>query len=486
MSSVTTAPATVSTPAASPRYGLGFQTLEEEATIDQLAVEGALPSWLAGTLLRTGPGRFEAGERTLNHWFDGLAMLHRFSFADGEVSYANRYLRSRAWRAAEETGAIGYMEFATDPCRSFFSRVATMFSPGGALSDNGVVNVTRLGERFVALTEVPLPVAFDPKTLETAGVVDYDDSIGGVMTTAHPHQDPCTGDLVNYMTHFGALNSYRVYSQAAGSMRRREIVSIPVRRPSYMHSFAITERYVVLAEFPLVVNPISIPLSGRPFIENYRWKPALGTRFIVVDKATGKVRSRHQGSPCFAFHHINAFEDGDELVVDMCAYDDDEIIRSLYLEPLRSGAAAPEGRVRRYRIPPAAGADASEERIGDLHLELPRIDYRRCNGRPYRFVYGSGHAGSGFSDCVVKLDVQDGEALRWAEDGCYAGEPVYVPAPGASAEDEGVLLSVVLDADAGTSFLLVLDAATLEERARVRVPHHIPFGFHGMFSNTPI
>jgi carotenoid cleavage dioxygenase-like enzyme len=376
------------------------------------------------------------------------------------------------------------MEFATDPCRSFFSRVASMFSPAGALTDNGVVNVTRLSERFVALTETPLPVAFDPQTLETAGVVDYDDSLKGEVTTAHPHQDPGTGDLVNYVAHFGPVNSYRVYAQTPGSTRRREIASIPVRRPAYMHSFAITERYVVLAEFPLVVNPISIPLSGRPFIENYRWKPARGTRFIVVDKAAGRVRSRHQGSPCFGFHHINAFEDGDELVVDMCAYDDDEIVRSLYLEPLRSGAAAPEGRVRRYRIPAAAGADASEERIGDLHLELPRIDYRRCNGRPYRFVYGSGHAGSGFSDCVVKLDVHDGGAVRWAEDGCYAGEPVYVPAPGASAEDEGVLLSVVLDADAGTSFLLVLDAATLEERARARVPHHIPFGFHGMFSST--
>jgi carotenoid cleavage dioxygenase-like enzyme len=483
MSSVTTSPATASPPAAEPRYRAGFETLDQETTIDRLELEGSLPPWLAGTLLRTGPGRFEVGERKLNHWFDGLAMLHRFSIAEGEVSYANRYLRSRAWRAAEETGEIGYMEFATDPCRSFFSRVATIFSPGRSLSDNGVVNVSRLGEQFVALTEVPLPVAFDPKTLETAGVVDYDDSVDGVVTTAHPHQDPSTGDLVNYVAQFGPLNSYRVYSQAPGSTRRHEIAAIPVRRPAYMHSFAITERYVVLAEFPLVVNPISIPLSGRPFIENYRWKPARGTRFIVVDKAAGKVRSRHQGSPCFAFHHINAFEDGDELVLDMCAYDDDQIVRSLYLEPLRSGAAAPEGRVRRYRLP-AAGKDATEERIGDLHLELPRIDYRRCNGRPYRFAYGTGHAGSGFSDCVVKLDVHDGQSLRWAEDGCYAGEPVYVPAPGASAEDEGVLLSVVLDADAGTSFLLVLDAATLEERARARVPHHIPFGFHGMFSTT--
>jgi carotenoid cleavage dioxygenase-like enzyme len=52
-------------------------------------------------------------------------------------------------------------------------------------------------------------------------------------------------------------------------------------------------------------------------------------------------------------------------------------------------------------------------------------------------------------------------------------------APGGYAEDDGVLLSVVLDAGQRRSFLLVLDAANLEERARAAVPHHIPFGFHG-------
>ena len=121
MSSTTTSAATATPPETGPRYGIGFQTLDRETTIDRLALEGALPAWLQGTLLRTGPARFEVGDRPVNHWFDGFAMLHRFSFADGDVSYANRYLRSRAWRAAEETGEIGYREFATDPCRSFFS-----------------------------------------------------------------------------------------------------------------------------------------------------------------------------------------------------------------------------------------------------------------------------------------------------------------------------------------------------------------------------
>ena len=97
------------------------------------------------------------------------------------------------------------------------------------------------------------------------------------------------------------------------------------------------------------------------------------------------------------------------------------------------------------------------ERLSDQPFELPRIDYGRHNGRPYRYVYG---AGSGdWMDRVVKLDVESGETLRWEQDGCYPGEPVFVRRPDGEAEDDGVLLSLVLDAEARRSFLAVLDAA---------------------------
>src|SRR5438046_5050219 len=98
-------------------HAAGFQTLEQEVEVDRLSTEGELPPWLSGSLIRTGPARFEANGRSLNHWFDGQAMLHRFSFADGAVGYANRELETRA-DAAVRAGRIDYREFATDPCRS--------------------------------------------------------------------------------------------------------------------------------------------------------------------------------------------------------------------------------------------------------------------------------------------------------------------------------------------------------------------------------
>jgi carotenoid cleavage dioxygenase-like enzyme len=59
---------------------------------------------------------------------------------------------------------------------------------------------------------------------------------------------------------------------------------------------------------------------------------------------------------------------------------------------------------------------------------------------------------------------------------------VFVSRPGATGEGDGVLLSVVLDGAAGATFLLVLDAQSLGEVGRARVPHHIPFGFHGQYA----
>jgi beta,beta-carotene 9',10'-dioxygenase len=82
-------------------YGAGFRSLTAETpTPVALPVTGVLPPWLTGTLLRTGPSKFEVGARTYNHWFDGLAMLHRFALADGGVTYANRFLKSKAFCAA--------------------------------------------------------------------------------------------------------------------------------------------------------------------------------------------------------------------------------------------------------------------------------------------------------------------------------------------------------------------------------------------------
>lgn len=460
-------------------YHIGFSTLDRETSLDDLPTRGTVPPWLTGTLVRTAPAKFEVGGRGYNHWFDGLAMLHKFAFAAGRVSYANRYLRSRSYLEAMTKGKISRGEFATDPCRTLFERVAAFFHP--KVTDNCNVSVNKLAGEVVAFTETRLPIRFDPDTLSTLGGYAYDDRIKGPVSIAHPHLDHARGLHYSYVLEFGWRCKYRLFGIDQGTGRQAVVATIPAERPAYMHSFGMTERYLVLAEFPLVVNPLRLKFSGKPFIRNYEWEPGRGVRFHVVEKETGRVVRTAQGKSVFAFHHVNGFDEGDDVVVDVVTYPDPGVIDQLYLDRLRSGEpVTAAGKLTRFRVGPRG--DAPDEMLSEAPIELPRIDYRRRVGRPYRYVYGAGNAVPGnFIDNLVKLDLDRGATSSWYEEGCYPGEPVFVAAPEAVDEDDGVILSVVLDAGKAASFLLILDASTFRELARAEVPHHIPFGFHGNY-----
>ncbi|WP_043538714.1 carotenoid oxygenase family protein [Salinarimonas rosea] len=464
-------------------YAAGFRSTTREVADVALAVRGTLPGWLCGALLRVAPALFEVGEQRYAHWFDGLARLHRFAVADGRVTYRSRFLRSRAYEEATRAGRIVYAEFATDPCRSLFGRVQAILEP--TVTDNAVVGVNRIGGEIVALTETRLPVRFDPCTLETLGVHDFGASVEGSVSTAHPHHDGTRA--YTYLISFGRRSAYHVHAVDDAGVER-ELARIPVERPSYMHSFGMSERRLVLAEFPFVVNPLRLYLSGAPFIRNYRWDPARGTTLTAIDKETGAGVGRWTAPPLFAFHHVNAVERGDTLEIDLVAYDDASVIDALYLARLRgSEPVHAVGRLVRLTLP-AGGGEVSVHTLSDTPIELPRIDYPRRQGRPYRYVWGNGQAGADFLDSIVKIDLAGDAATNarvWREDGAWPGEPVLVRRPGSEREDDGVLLSVVLDARAERSFLLVLDAATLAEIARAEAPEIVTLGFHGNFLGTP-
>ncbi|MGD8397712.1 MAG: carotenoid oxygenase family protein [Anaerolineae bacterium] len=463
-------------------FELGFGETEREVAVDRLPVRGQVPGWLRGTLIRNGPGTFHVGAERYRHWFDGLAMLHRFFFDDGQVSYRNRFLDCQAYREARETGTICYSEFATDPQRSLLGRVGTIFSP--KITDSAKVSVAHLASRHLALAETPIQVEFDPDTLATRGSFCYEDRLMGQMTTVHPQFDDENGRAYNLVTRYHRISHYNLHAiEANGSVRL--VASLPVQKPAYMHSFGMSPTYLILTEFPLVVNSVHLLLWLRPYIENFRWEPQRGTPFWVVNRHTGELVGRFECDPFFAFHHVNAFEQGDELVVDLVAYEDADVLSAYYLDRLEQDQhEIPWGTLRRYRVPLQGGRVRSEV-LSDACMELPRFDYGRYNMQEaYRFVYASSQRPehpTGFYNQLVKADIQSGRSWTWFEAGCYPGEPVFVGRPGRRAEDEGVILSVVLDADHAASFLLVLDAGSFSERARVEIPHPVLFGYHGEF-----
>uniref|UniRef100_A0A0G2JG19 Retinoid isomerohydrolase n=1 Tax=Mus musculus TaxID=10090 RepID=A0A0G2JG19_MOUSE len=72
-----------------------FETVEELSSPLTAHVTGRIPLWLTGSLLRCGPGLFEVGSEPFYHLFDGQALLHKFDFKEGHVTYHRRGSQGR-------------------------------------------------------------------------------------------------------------------------------------------------------------------------------------------------------------------------------------------------------------------------------------------------------------------------------------------------------------------------------------------------------
>lgn len=514
-----------------PAYSPGFRSLDAEHDDLALDVDGEIPAWLSGSLVRNGPGKFEVGGERVEHWFDGLAMLHKFRFEEGQngVTYSNRFLRTDAYREAVKEGRLT-SQFATSG--SYLDQLKSFV---GDPTDNANVNVARVGGEYVALTETPRRVRFAPESLAAEGDLAYGDDMTVHHTTAHLQRDDRRGETVGYATTFGRTNRYHLYRvpddpPAEGALPQRiPIASIEVERPAYLHSFALTPRYAVVIEPPFVTNPMRFLLPGQGgFIDNFRWKPERGTRFLAFERDSGDLAVERRVEPFFFFHTVNAFESGGDLVVDLVAYDDADIVSNLFMgavegeendvdEETEMGEvrapetgpelAAADGELARFRVPVEETGDAdADANVTRRNLytgtELPRTS-PAVRMAQYRYAYGQATRREG-QNGLVKVNVETGAATEWWADGHYAGEPIFVPKPAeetcgetaekagdgeaeesasddARPEDRGVVLAPALDADREESLLVVLDGESFEELARAEVPHHIPFGFHGEF-----
>ncbi|AHG03083.1 15,15' beta carotene dioxygenase [Halobacterium sp. DL1] len=481
-------------------YRLGFESCDTEYAGVDLPVEGSIPNWLDGTLLRNGPGKFESGEprsaspneraqptesreqggERLAHWFDGLALLRKFAVCDGTVTYTNRFLRTREYRSVVEGDGLGAGQFGTDASRGILSRLKAAVLPES--TDNANVNVMRAGDAFLALTEVPERVAFDPGTLETEGSWSFDDDHDGHMACAHPVVDPETGATFNLTVSFGRDTDYVVTRLPAGETAREVVGTVSLSDAVYVHSFALTPEHVVIVACPLVVDVLGLlrPGGHDTFLDALDWHPERPARFVVLSRETGDVVSAPTAPPFFTFHHVNAFRRGDDLVVDLVAFPDASVLTDLTLSALDAGSVTQlDGDLRRYRVP-LDGDRTTHETLESGGLSLPRFDERR-RGRPYRYVYANRAGDDGRApNHLVRVDCRTGETRVWAAADAFCGEPVVVPRPGGE-EGDGVVLSVVLDTEREQSFLLVLDADSFEEVARAWTPHVLPFDFHGQF-----
>lgn len=442
-------------------------------------VRGAPPTWLHGELVRTCPAVFEASRWRASHWFDGLGMIYAFRLGGSSVSFQSRLLESEA--AAEiASGPTRMASFGTATGRTLWQRLV---QPIQRITDNTNVNIVKMGEDLVALTEGDRQLRVDAGSLRALGPVLYTHGeLDGAIAGAHPQFDFELDRVVNFATTFGASGIVSIYEHASGERSRKLVGAWRTRRVPYIHSFGLTKAHAIIVAHPFVVEPLDMLWSNRGFIDHFTWRAQDGTRLVVMERNSGAL-SEYETDPLFVFHTVNAFERDGETVLDLLAYPNASIMEELRVD--RMLAKLPNLRPSLVRLVMRPGRRRAErEPLGDAGFEFPSINYRQVSGRDYRFVWGASdgpQAEGGYASTIVKVDVHTGALSTFADGEHIYGEPVFVARPGSTDEDDGVLLSVGSSQHAETSALAILDAKTMQLLASAEVSKAIPLGFHGSF-----
>lgn len=429
-----------------------FAPVSEERDEGELEVTGAIPPDLDGRLLRNGPNPATVPEDpTSYHWFGGDGMVHAISLGGGRATgYRNRWVRTRALAA----------KLHTVPPRG----------PAEAIDGPANTHVIRHAGTTLALVESGFPHALSPD-LERARIHDFDAGLASPFS-AHPKLDPETGQLFAFgYDVFGPPFLRTHVIDPSGTLTATRDIEIP--RATMIHDAGMTASRLALLDLPIVFD-LNLALEGRSL--PFRWDVEGGARIGITDRYEGDVTWVSMDA-CYVFHVVNAWDDGEDVVLDVLRYD--AAFDTAPGEPLASTLPF----LTRWRVQPGAGR-VQEERLDDVPVEFPRINDGTA-GRPNRYGYGTVLGDDPWDPSyggLIKYDLDRGEAVRF-DPGPHRspGEAVFVSAVDGHNEDEGWVLSVVYDATTDRSDLVILDATSFAGPpvATVHLPARVPFGFHG-------
>ena len=455
--------------------------LMEEVDAPELdVIEGTIPTDIDGIYLRNTEnqvhqplGRF--------HPFDGDAMIHQISFQNGKASYRNRFVRTRCFGAEQEAGGSLWGGLADPPSIA----LRPGYGAHGSLKDNASTDiVVHAGKALSTFYQCGEGYRLDPMTLETLGVESWV-PIDGL--SAHARVDEATGELMffNYSKHA----PYMHYGVVDRDNRLTTLMPIPLPGPRLPHDMCFTEHHSILNDLPVFWDAELLKRN----IHAVRLHDGLPSRFAIVPRHGGEIRW-FEAAPTYVLHWLNAYEDGDEIVLDgyfqeepmprpnkdapagfehMMAYLDEHSFRS---------------KLHRWRFNLKDGT-TREERLSDRIMEFGMIN-QRFAGRKYRYAFSTvSKPGWFLFTGFVKNDLETGKSTEYLlPEGRYASEAPFAPRIGSVDEDDGYLVSFITDENTGTSECVLLDARRIEEGPVVRIalPHKLCSGTHSCWADRAL
>jgi carotenoid cleavage dioxygenase-like enzyme len=416
-----------------------FAPTFEERTVSDLKVIGQIPESLQGTLLRNGANP-QSGESA--HWFLGNGMLHGVRIEAGQAKwYRNRYVKTPLYLKPDGDVMDGLGDMTMSAANT---------------------NVIQHAGKIMALEEGHWPFVVSNE-LETVGPNNYGGKLEGAMT-AHPKICPETGELLAFS--YGMTPPYLTYLRASASGELLQTEQIEVPGATMIHDFNVTRNFVIFMDLPAVWNFEGMATTGLPIL----WDESYGARLGVMPRNGGNADVVwYEIDPCYVFHPLNAYENGDKIVIDVCRMDD----------TMKPGSSAPP-MLYRWTIDQASGR-VTETQLDDRVVDFPRVA-DAVVGLKHQYGYCAAFAGSApYGEGLIKYDLEAGTSEYRHLDGGQASEAVFVKDPTASGEDGGFLLSYVYQPEIDQSEVLILNAQDMlgEPVARIQIPARVPAGFHG-------
>jgi len=440
-----------------------FAPVLEEVTVDQLKVVGTIPKELDGMYVRNGPNPL-IRPKGAYHWFEGDGMLHGVSLHEGKASYRNRFIQTEGYKNEKAAGKKLYTSLMEMP------DMKEMMKGKNPYKNAGNTALVWHAKKFLTLYEGGKPHSVKLPSLETEGEYDFGKKLKANFT-AHPKVDPVTGEMVGFAY---SHQPVALFYQIAKDGTWQTTTPIKLQKPSMMHDFAVTPNYAVFYELPETFE-LSRAFTGKP---PWYFDAARQSRFGIVARRPGADGKREvkwfESKPCFIFHTLNAYEEGDNVIVLACRYP--RFPGSIDGE---KGGDKNVAVLYRYAFNLKTGK-ISEGPVDDAPTEFPRVNDAKAM-RSTKFGYTGTGEGDFFSS-MLKYELATGK--KQTHDygpGRFGGEGVFVARAGSKDEDDGWLLNYVYDQAENKSELVIIAAQdfTGKPEARVLLPVRVPYGFHG-------
>lgn len=482
---------------------------EEHRAVPVEVVDGRLPRDLDGLFLRNGPNPIPGQASKRSHWFDGHGMLHAVRIKGGSATYSNSYIPTPRYQLEEAAGEDVFVRMGefddgwSGLLKAMFVEKAlgraAGLDPRQLYTGNNSAVMFR--DRFFCLHEAGYPFEVclaDDGSIERG--VGYETFGGALVSAASGHStiDPTTGNfLIHSYMHDGPLTTTEVSArtgrveQQCGAPNGKSTSLIP-QMPDHVsvtHQVMFTKSWWVIFDTPLRMDPANLVRGGL-----FRWDEAHTLRVGFIPRGAGDVtvdavRWVDTGARDFVFHAMNAWEEEDGTVVLWCPV-------SGRFEMAFSGGTERDNNepfhLVEYRIHPGTGAVERTPVNDGLRLEAPRVRADHL-GRFSRYGFAGivtadptlegTFAGFGTWDLV---DRKLTASVRFPE-GEVGSEPVPVAKPGRSGSNEAFIATYTHDVQRDVSYLLLFDAqsGSPEPIARLKMPHRVPFGFHGLWLDAP-